>query len=294
MTGPLCRSPRTRRISHATLTSSTGSAVSETRMVSPMPVGQQRADADRALDGAGEGRAGLGHAQMQRIGHLARRAAGRPRSSTGTDELLTEILKSRKSSRSSSRTSSSAASTSAPAGRRWRTGAGGRAASRSSRRCASGSRPPSPAHDLLDLVGAADVAGVDAHGGDARVDRPQRQRGVEVDVGDHRQRRAGDDRRQRVGVGPARHRHADDVAAGLGAAAGSARASPRRRASWSASSTGRRPAQPPPIGTPPTLICTLDAIAGQDTPSPDSVRRVFRMLDRRPSGARTRRAAPSA
>src|SRR3954470_13868868 len=44
---------------------------------------------------------------------------------TGTDELLTEILKSRNSSRSSSRTSSSAASTSAPAGslvancRRW-------------------------------------------------------------------------------------------------------------------------------------------------------------------------------
>ena len=66
------------------------------------------------------------------------------------------------------------------------------------------------------LSAPADVAGVDAHRGDAGVDRPQRQRGVEVDVGDHRQRRAGDDRRQRVGIGPAGHRHPDDLAARLG------------------------------------------------------------------------------
>ena len=37
MTGPLWRRPSTRRISQATFTSSTGTAVSETRSVSPIP-----------------------------------------------------------------------------------------------------------------------------------------------------------------------------------------------------------------------------------------------------------------
>ena len=46
-----------------------------------------------------------------------------------------------------------------------------------------------------DLVRAADVPRVDAHGGDAGVDRLQREARVEVDVGDHRERREADDRR---------------------------------------------------------------------------------------------------
>ena len=49
--------------------------------------------------------------------------------------------------------------------------------------------------------------------------RPQRQRGVEVDVGDDRHAGVAHDGRQRVGVGDARHRDAHDLAAGLDAAA---------------------------------------------------------------------------
>ena len=66
------------------------------------------------------------------------------------------------------------------------------------------------------LSGAADVAGVDPHGGDTRVDRPQREARVEVDVGDDRDRREPDDLRQRVGVLALRHRDARDLAAGGG------------------------------------------------------------------------------
>jgi hypothetical protein len=43
-------------------------------------------------------------------------------------------------------------------------------------------------HHLLDLIGAADVPGVDAHGCDACLDRLERERGVEVDVCDDRKR----------------------------------------------------------------------------------------------------------
>ena len=50
-----------------TLTSSTGGADRETRMVSPMPSAQQRAEGDRRLDRALEGGAGLGDAQVQRV-----------------------------------------------------------------------------------------------------------------------------------------------------------------------------------------------------------------------------------
>ena len=50
-----------------TLTSSTGGADSETRIVSPMPWRQQRAERDRGLDRALERRAGLGDAEVQRV-----------------------------------------------------------------------------------------------------------------------------------------------------------------------------------------------------------------------------------
>src|SRR6185312_17463857 len=60
-----------------------------------------------------------------------------------------------------------------------------------------------------------DVAGVDADGGDARVDRAQGERGVEVDVGDDGQRRAGHDRGQRVRVPAAGDGHAGELAAGV-------------------------------------------------------------------------------
>ena len=57
MTGPRSRRPSAFRISQATLTSSTGSAVSETRIVSPIPSMRRRAHADSALDRARERRA---------------------------------------------------------------------------------------------------------------------------------------------------------------------------------------------------------------------------------------------
>ncbi len=69
-------------------------------------------------------------------------------------------------------------------------------------------------NDLGHLVVAADVPGVDADGGDAGLDRLEREARVEVDVGDHGQRREPHDQRQRLGVLELRHRHAHDLAAG--------------------------------------------------------------------------------
>ena len=97
----------------------------------------------------------------------------------------------------------------------------------SSRRCAGSDPELTPirsgvpaslarGHDLRDLVGTADVAGVQAHAVGTGVNRLQRQRVVEVDVGDHRDRRALDDRAQRLDVLLARHGAANDVRARLG------------------------------------------------------------------------------
>ena len=68
--------------------------------------------------------------------------------------------------------------------------------------------------DLLDLVGAADVAGVDPHRRDALLDRLQGQARVEVDVRDDRHRRKADDLPERFGVLGLRNGDADDLAAG--------------------------------------------------------------------------------
>ena len=52
------------KISKPTLTSSTGSAASETRSVSPMPC-EQPPEADRGFNRARHGGAGFGNADMQ-------------------------------------------------------------------------------------------------------------------------------------------------------------------------------------------------------------------------------------
>ena len=66
--GPRSRSLSALRISQATLTSSSAWNVeSEMRIVSPIAVGQQRAEADRALQRARPLRARLGHAEVQRV-----------------------------------------------------------------------------------------------------------------------------------------------------------------------------------------------------------------------------------
>ena len=70
--------------------------------------------------------------------------------------------------------------------------------------------------DLGDLLGAADVAGVQPDAVRAGGDRLQRERVVEVDVGDDRNRRLHDDRLQRLDVLVARDGDADDVRSGLG------------------------------------------------------------------------------
>ena len=63
------------------------------------------------------------------------------------------------------------------------------------------------------LSGPTDVPGVDANRSDARVDRLQRERGVEVDVRDDRNRRESHDERERGSVLVLRHGDADDLAA---------------------------------------------------------------------------------
>jgi hypothetical protein len=68
--------------------------------------------------------------------------------------------------------------------------------------------------DLGHALRAADVARVDADRRDARVDRLQRERGVEVDVRDHGNRAETHDRPQRLRVLSLWHRATDDLATG--------------------------------------------------------------------------------
>ena len=110
--------------------------------------------------------------------------------------------------------------------------------------------------DLGDPVGAADVAGVDAHGGDAGVDRLEREARVEVDVGDHRDRAEAHDLPQRLGVLVLRDGAADDLAAAPASAAICAVVASTSRVGVSVidwTTTGA----PPPIATWPTWIPPL-------------------------------------
>ena len=76
MIGPRSRSPSALRISQATLTSSTGSAVSETRIVSPIPSTSSAPMPTALLIDARERRARLGDAEVQRVRHLRGEHAG--------------------------------------------------------------------------------------------------------------------------------------------------------------------------------------------------------------------------
>jgi len=70
--------------------------------------------------------------------------------------------------------------------------------------------------DELDLLGLADVAGVESQRLHARLHRGQRELVLEVDVGDERNRRAGHDLREPFGRGLLVTGTAHDVAAGAG------------------------------------------------------------------------------
>ena len=123
--------------------------------------------------------------------------------------------------------------------------------------------------DQFDLLGAADVARVDADGGDAGVDRLERERGVEVDVGDHRQRREltifGSASASSVfGTATRTTSQPADASAAICAV------SPRRRASSSASSTARRRAHRRRSPRRRREICRSLAILGDCSPLPTS------------------------
>src|SRR5436190_73842 len=114
ITGPRSRRPSALRISHATSTSFTGSAVSETRIVSPMP-SMSRAPIPTAL--LIEPANGVPASVTPRCRGYGTRAASirYARIIVGTCDALTLILKSRKPSFSRSSTCSSASTTSASA-----------------------------------------------------------------------------------------------------------------------------------------------------------------------------------
>ena len=177
------------------------------------PVREERSDADRALDRPGELRARLGDAEVQRVRDLRREhpvradhrrhvrrldrdlevAVLEPLEELdllegGGDERLGLILLRERMEMLRQR-----------AGVRADTHRDPRLLRR--------------AHDLLDLVGPADVPRVDPDRSDTGVDRLQRERGVEVDVRDDGKRREADDERQGGSVLVLRHGDPDDFAA---------------------------------------------------------------------------------
>ena len=184
------------------MTSSTGGADSETRIVSPMPARQQRAERDRGLDRALERRAGLGDAEVQRVvallgqqlvgAHHHDRVVVLDRDLEVAEAVLLEqrrLAQRRLDERLRAwpcRTSASSRLSSEPALTPMRSETPG-----------VGRGP----RDLADLVvERLDVAGVHPHRRTAGVDRGEDVLGLEVDVGDHRDLRLLRDRRQRLGV----------------------------------------------------------------------------------------------
>ena len=178
------------------------------------PVDEQRAHPDRALDRAGERRARLRHAEVERVRHLLgehpvgadhRRHVARLH--RDLEVVVVELLEQLDLlDRGGDERLGLVAPGDVLEVLRQRAGVR-----------ADPHRDPGllgRLDDQLDLVGPADVAGVDPHGGDPALDRLQRERGVEVDVGDHRDRREADDLRQRLRVLGLRDGDADDLAAG--------------------------------------------------------------------------------
>ena len=198
-----------------TLTSSTGGADSETRIVSPMPLLSRAAEGDRGLDRALERRAGLGHAEVQRpVAALGEHLVGPHHDDRvvvlDRDLEVVEVVLLEQRRLPHRRLD-----------QRLGRGLAVLLQQPLVERAGVDADPDRDAGvlgglgDLADLVvELADVAGVDAHGGAAGVDRGEDVLGLEVDVGDHRDLRLLRDRRQRVGVVLARARDPHDVAAG--------------------------------------------------------------------------------
>ena len=205
------RRPSDSRIWLPTLTSSTGGADSETRIVSPMPSASSAPNADRRLDGALERRSRLGDAEVQGVVALLGqqpvgvdhhdRVVVLHRDLDVAEPVLLEeraLPERRLDQRLGRRLAVLGEQPLVQRCRRSR-----RSGSVRRRR-----RPPSRSPDLV--VERLDVAGVDAHGGAAGVDGREDVLGLEVDVGDHRYLRLASRspaaRRRRPGSGrqPAR------------------------------------------------------------------------------------------
>ena len=228
-----------------TLTSSTGGADSETRIVSPMPAREQGAERRRGLDGALERRSGLGDAEVQRpVAALGEHLVGLHHHDRvvvlDRDLEVVEVvlLEQRR----------------LPDGRldeRLRRGLAVLLEQPLVERAGVDADPDRRTPvlgglgDLLDLVvELADVAGVDAYGGAAGVDGGEDVLRLEVDVGDHRELGVLGDLLQRVrvvlrsGTRPGRCRSRRRSARRSAGAWCS-----RRRSAWS-SSTAPRPGRP--------------------------------------------------
>ena len=262
-TGPRSRSLSALRISQATLTSSSAWNVdSEIRIVSPIPSASSVPRPTADFSDPRPLRAGLGHAEMQRVRDLLGqqpvrrdrvRDARRLHRDLEVGELeplhqLDELDRGRDQRLDRVRRT------------RARAGGSGSEPELTPIRSGVPSSLARPLHDLGDLVGAADVARVQPHAVGAGVERLQRQRVVEVDVGDHRDRRLADDR--------------------LAAPRRPCRAAPRQRTMSAPASATRRicaivaarsavsvlvivwtaTGASPPTRTPPTSICRSEAM----------------------------------
>ena len=178
-------------------------------------VGEQRAEADRALERARPLRARLGDAEVQRVVDLlAQQAVRRDRvRDRGRLERDLEVLKRRRSIRLDELDGGGDERLDRVRHLEVVQVLGQRAGVHADAQRRAGR--PGAIGDLGDLLGPADVARVQADAVRARVDRLQRQRVVEVDVGDDRDRRLAHDRLERLDVLLPRDGAADDVRAGV-------------------------------------------------------------------------------
>ena len=198
------------------LASSTGSAVSEKRIVSPMPSASSVRDAGDPLDQALRHRPGFGDAEVQRmIGRLRQqpvrvdhqRHVRRLHRDLHVVEVdlaeQVELVHRRRDHRLGR-------DAAVPLGHRGIERTRVHAdADRHAARLGLG-------RDELDVLGLADVARVEAQRLHAGLERAERELVLEVDVGDDRHRRARHDLRERLGRLFLVARAAHDVAAGRG------------------------------------------------------------------------------
>ena len=241
MLTPRWRRPSDFSMSKPTLISSTGSAESETRIVSPMPAHSSEPMPIDDLTVPVRRRAGLGDAEMQRVvaglGQLL--IGGDGEEDVGrlhADLELVEVVVLAGCGRGRARSRPS------PPGRARRTSPAGRVSSEPALTPMRIEQPWSLAAWITSRTRSAraDVAGIDAQAGGARLGRLDGALVVEMDVGDDRHLdacgRSPCSAARRVLV---RAGDAHDVGAGLFQRADLRRWSPRRRRSACWSSTGR-------------------------------------------------------